>query len=69
MSAAGIGAAAPPKASVRDWISNPWAKTRFLWVVGIGYVLWSLIPVAEAVLFSFNRGRSVSKWEGFSLRW
>ena len=37
--------------------------------MGIGYVLWSLIPVVEAVLFSFNRGRSISKWEGFSMRW
>jgi spermidine/putrescine transport system permease protein len=53
----------------REWITNPWAETRFLWVVGIGYVLWSLVPVAEAVLFSFNRGRSITQWEGFSLRW
>jgi spermidine/putrescine transport system permease protein len=53
----------------RDWVTNPWAETRFLWVVGIGYVLWSLVPVAEAVLFSFNRGRSITQWEGFSLRW
>ena len=68
-SSVGIEAPAPPKAGLREWISNPWAKTRFLWVVGIGYVLWSLIPVVEAVIFSFNRGRSISKWEGFSLRW
>ncbi len=69
MSAAGIGATPPPRAGLREWISNPWAKTRFLWVVGMGYVLWSLIPVAEAVLFSFNKGRSITHWEGFSLRW
>ena len=30
---------------------------------------WSLAPVAIAVLFSFNSGRSRSTWQGFSLRW
>ncbi|MEI6373666.1 MAG: ABC transporter permease [Actinomycetes bacterium] len=33
------------------------------------YLLWSLVPVAIAVLFSFNSGRSRSVWQGFSLRW
>ena len=33
------------------------------------YVLWSLVPVAIAVLFGFNAGRSRSTWQGFSLRW
>lgn len=33
------------------------------------YLLWSLVPVAIAVLFSFNAGRSRSVWQGFSLRW
>ena len=33
------------------------------------YVLWSMLPVAIAVLFSFNSGRSRSTWQGFSLRW
>jgi spermidine/putrescine transport system permease protein len=51
------------------WLANPWAETRFLWVVGIGYVLWSLVPVVQAVFFSFNKGRSLTRWEGFSLRW
>ena len=32
------------------------------------YVLWSMLPVAIAVLFSFNSGRSRSTWQGFSLR-
>lgn len=60
---------APARASLRTWITNPWAKTRFLWVVGIGYVAWSMLPVLQAVLFSFNSGRSTTVWEGFSLRW
>lgn len=33
------------------------------------YLLWSLVPVAVAVLFSFNSGRSRSAWQGLSLRW
>lgn len=58
-----------PRWGVRDLFTNPWGKTRFLWVIGIGYLLWSLIPVGEAVLFSFNRSRSITQWDGFSLRW
>ncbi|MCJ7832285.1 MAG: ABC transporter permease, partial [Actinobacteria bacterium] len=54
---------------VRDFFSNPWAKGRFLWVVGIAYVVWTLIPVGNAVLMSFNSTRSISTWTGFSLRW
>ena len=51
------------------WWSNPWARPRFLWVVGIGYVLWTLVPIAIAVLFSFNATRSLTSWQGFSTRW
>ncbi len=51
------------------WLRNPWRKPRFLQAVTIGYLLWSLVPVAIAILFSFNSGRSRSTWQGFSLRW
>jgi len=54
---------------LRDLLVNPWGQARFLWVVGVGYVLWSLVPIALAVLFSFNSSRSISSWQGFSLRW
>jgi spermidine/putrescine transport system permease protein len=57
------------RSGLLEWLSNPWAETRLLWVVGVVYVLWSLIPVAEAVLFSFNKDRSITQWGGFSLRW
>lgn len=50
-------------------ISNPWGQTRFLWVLAIGYVVWSLVPVVIAVFFSFNSARSITQWAGFSLRW
>ncbi len=49
--------------------TNPWGKPRVLPVVTLLYVLWSLIPVGIAVLFSFNSGRSRSTWQGFSTRW
>jgi spermidine/putrescine transport system permease protein len=59
----------PGRPSLRERLANPWAETRALWVVGIAYVAWTLLPIAEAVLFSFNKGRSITRWEGFSLRW
>lgn len=70
MSASAAAAQAPArKASFREWLSNPWAETRFLWVVAIAYVAWSMLPVVQAVVFSFNGGRSTAVWQGFSLRW
>jgi len=54
---------------LRSRFANPWGRTRFLWVVAIGYVVWTLIPVFYAVVFSFNSIRSITRWEGFSLRW
>ena len=51
------------------WFSNPWRKPRFLQAVTWGYLLWSIVPVVIAVVFSFNAGRSRSTWQGFSLRW
>jgi spermidine/putrescine transport system permease protein len=51
------------------WLRNPWGRPRALPVFTLLYLLWSLAPVALAVLFSFNSGRSRSTWQGFSLRW
>ena len=44
-------------------------KPRLLASFTALYVLWSMLPVAIAVLFSFYSGRSRSTWQGFSLRW
>jgi spermidine/putrescine transport system permease protein len=33
------------------------------------YIVWALVPVVVAILFSFNNGRSRSVWQGFSIRW
>lgn len=54
---------------LRAWLANPWRRPRLLALVGWGFVAWSLVPVAIAILFSFNAGRSRSVWQGFSLRW
>jgi spermidine/putrescine transport system permease protein len=51
------------------WFRNPWRKPRILETVTWVYLVWSLLPVAIAVLFSFNSGKSRSTWQGFSLRW
>jgi spermidine/putrescine transport system permease protein len=49
--------------------ANPWARSRLLALTTSAYVVWSLIPVAIAIAFSFNDGRSRSAWQGFSTRW
>ena len=51
------------------WLRNPWGRPRFLPIVVGLYVIWSIIPVAIAILFSFNDGRSRTTWQGFSMRW
>jgi spermidine/putrescine transport system permease protein len=59
-----------PRRSAWSWLSNPWGKARFLWVIAIVYVLWSLLPAVIAVIFSFNAGKAQTAWQGFSLtRW
>ncbi len=37
----------------------------FTWL----YLIWSLLPIGLAVLFSFNSGKSQAVWQGFSWRW
>ena len=51
------------------FFSNPWRKPRVLQWTTILYLLWSLVPVVIAVIFSFNDGRSRISWQGFSMRW
>jgi spermidine/putrescine transport system permease protein len=65
------GAAAPAQPGItrlRPW-RNPWRKPwlleSFTWL----YLIWSLVPIALAILFSFNNGKSQAVWQGFSWRW
>ncbi len=51
------------------FLRNPWGRPRALALVTVLYILWSIVPVAIAVLFAFNNGRSRTTWQGFSFRW
>lgn len=51
------------------WWNDPWRPPRVLVGVTIAYLVWSLLPVLIAVIFSFNNGRSRTDWQGFSFRW
>jgi spermidine/putrescine transport system permease protein len=51
------------------WWNDPWRPPRFLVGITAGYLVWSLLPVAIAVLYSFNDGKSRTTWQGFSFRW
>ena len=65
-----VATATARRRSVRAWLANPWSQARFLWVIAIAYVVWSLLPAVIAVIFSFNAGKAQTTWQGFSLtRW
>jgi spermidine/putrescine transport system permease protein len=55
--------------SALGWYRNPWRRPRVLMTVTVLYLVWSLVPVLVAILFSFNAGRSRTDWQGFSMRW
>jgi spermidine/putrescine transport system permease protein len=52
-----------------NWLRNPWGRPRALIVITGIYIAWSILPVAVAILFAFNAGRSRTTWQGFSFRW
>jgi spermidine/putrescine transport system permease protein len=49
--------------------TDAWGRTPWLATITWLYVIWSIVPVFIAVAFSFNKGKSRSSWQGFSLRW
>lgn len=53
----------------RAWLANPWGRPRLLWLITIGYLIWSIVPILIAIRFSFNDGRSRSTSQGWSFRW
>ena len=69
--AATTKAAAQPRTIGRRLLPrrNPWGHPWFLEGFTWLYLIWSLVPIALAVLFSFNNGKSQSAWQGFSWRW
>ena len=44
---------------------HPWFLEGFTWL----YLIWSLVPIAIAVLFSFNKGRSQAAYQGLTWHW
>ncbi|MEO9176806.1 MAG: ABC transporter permease [Gaiellales bacterium] len=52
-----------------NFLRNPWGRPRALIVITGVYIAWSILPVAVAILFAFNAGRSRTTWQGFSFRW
>ena len=44
---------------------HPWFLEGFTWL----YLIWSLVPIVIAVLFSFNKGKSQATYQGLSWRW
>jgi spermidine/putrescine transport system permease protein len=54
---------------VVGWWRDPWRKPRILEGITWLYIVWTIVPVVIAILFSFNAGRSRSSWQGFSLQW
>ena len=44
---------------------HPWLLEGFTWL----YLIWSLAPIAIAVLFSFNKGKSQATYQGLTWRW
>jgi spermidine/putrescine transport system permease protein len=44
-------------------------RAPWLAATTIAYLVWSIGPLVVAVAFSFNAGRSISRWDGISLQW
>jgi len=76
MTAPSVSAETPPAQAVtaaqprrrilrRNPWGHPWFLEGFTWL----YLIWSLVPIGIAVLFSFNKGKSQATWQGFSWRW
>jgi len=61
-------AQAPAPGSRRGW-RNPWRRPWFLEGFTWLYLIWSLAPIAIAVLFSINKGKSQAAYQGLSIRW
>jgi spermidine/putrescine transport system permease protein len=57
------------RTSRRSPLRNPWRRPVFLEGFTWLYLIWSLVPIVLAVLFSFNKGKSQAVWQGFSMRW
>ncbi|HET6831593.1 MAG TPA: ABC transporter permease [Solirubrobacterales bacterium] len=53
----------------RDRAAKPFDRPRFLKLVMGLFLLWTFAPIAIVVLFSFNSGKSLQNFDGFSTQW
>jgi spermidine/putrescine transport system permease protein len=44
-------------------------RPRFLRVMMVLFLIWTFVPIAIVVLFSFNSGKSLQNFDGFSTQW
>ena len=52
-----------------NFLRNPWGRPRVLVLVTALYIAWSILPVAVAILFAFNSGRSRTTWQAILTVW
>jgi len=57
------------RAAGSDKPAKPFDRPRFLHVLMGLFLLWTFAPIAIVVLFSFNSGKSLQNFEGFSTQW
>jgi len=73
MSSAAVAEQIPAAGEVRKsslrFFRNPWRHPWFLEGFTWLYLIWSLAPIALAVLFSFNKGKSQATYQGLTWRW
>ena len=62
-------AAAETQARRPRFFRNPWRHPWFLEGFTWLYLIWSLVPILIAVLFSFNKGKSQASYQGLTWRW
>jgi spermidine/putrescine transport system permease protein len=64
-----ISATGAARRSRARFLRNPWRHPWFLEGFTWLYLIWSLAPIAIAVLFSFNKGKSQAAYQGLTWRW
>jgi spermidine/putrescine transport system permease protein len=64
-----ISTAGTAQRSKARFLRNPWRHPWFLEGFTWLYLIWSLAPIAIAVLFSFNKGKSQAAYQGLTWRW
>jgi len=57
------------RAAGSDKPAKPFDRPRFLHVLMGLFLLWTFAPIAIVVLFSFDSGKSLQNFEGFSTQW